>query len=150
MYEFLHGQAPFHANTEDDIIANMMTGNLILSKQISAEARDLIARLMHEDCNKRLGHENGAQAIKAHSWFSDIKWSDFEKRHPDPLDLGEVPEQASISMSAARKRRGEQDIKEILLQAQAKPTGDESDDDDDEIFNRNFVATETPLFQPQQ
>ena len=45
LYEFLHGEPPFSAATEDEIVNNMMTGNLILSESISTEARNLIGSL---------------------------------------------------------------------------------------------------------
>ena len=109
VYEFLHGEAPFLADTEEEMITNMRMENLTLSKHISAEARDLIARLLQTDDENR----PGAEEIKAHPWFTSVDWSVFEAARPDPESLGEVPERSCISMNTARKRRAVSDMKEI-------------------------------------
>ncbi|KAI0304205.1 hypothetical protein BC826DRAFT_982051 [Russula brevipes] len=75
-YEFLYGGPPFHDETPEKVFEN------ILSRQIewleeyvdySPEARDLMERLLFVDPQHRLG-ANGADEVKAHSWFTGIEW----------------------------------------------------------------------------
>ena len=143
VYEFLHGVAPFLAATEEEIITNMRQGNLTLSKHISTEARDLIARLLQTDDESRLG-ANGAAEIKAHPWFSSIDWSLFEAAAPDTLALGDVPERNAIAMNKARKKRAAQDMKDLKNEIKtATLSVDEpmcaDDEEEDEVVNWNFI-----------
>jgi hypothetical protein len=49
---------------------------------MTAEARDLISKLMIRNPMTRLGF-NGAQEIKDHPFFSGVNWKNYEKRLPD-------------------------------------------------------------------
>jgi hypothetical protein len=49
----------------------------------SAEAQDLLRKLIEPDQPKRLG-SNGSSEVKAHPFFKNINWADLEEKHGDP------------------------------------------------------------------
>ncbi|PWN34454.1 uncharacterized protein FA14DRAFT_148864 [Meira miltonrushii] len=76
LYEFLYGYPPFHASTPEKVFDNILSRNISWDDEdveVSAEARDLMERLMCTDRKNRLG-ANGAQEIKAHPFFAGIDW----------------------------------------------------------------------------
>ena len=54
---------------------------------MTAEARDLIARLCTVDVTHRLGNvRGGAATVKAHAWFRGVAWADvLARRQPGPI-----------------------------------------------------------------
>lgn len=49
----------------------------------SADAQDLLRRLIEPDQTKRLG-SNGSSEVKAHPFFKSISWGDLEEQNVDP------------------------------------------------------------------
>lgn len=84
LFEFLFGYPPFHAKTPDQVFENILKGKIDwpdLSPQeelkfCSAEAKDLIQKLLNMNPEERLG-SNGAEEIKTHPYFKDIKWNEL-------------------------------------------------------------------------
>lgn len=75
VYEFLVGFTPFYGESCEDIFENILNYRIEWpsTDDVSAEALDLIRKLLTIEPEKRLG-ANGAAEIKAHPWFSDINW----------------------------------------------------------------------------
>ena len=63
---------------------------------ISAEAQDLISRLLVKDPAARLGSRAGAEEIKRHPWFNDLNWALLRQQTP-PY----VPRRAAAAAAAA-------------------------------------------------
>ncbi|KAG6903488.1 hypothetical protein C0995_005511 [Termitomyces sp. Mi166 len=75
-YEFLYGIPPFHADTPEKVFENILSGHIEWHEDwidFSEEARDFMRRLMTLDPSERLG-ANGADEVKAHSFFASIEW----------------------------------------------------------------------------
>ncbi|XP_008804266.1 serine/threonine-protein kinase tricornered-like [Phoenix dactylifera] len=76
MYEMLVGYPPFYSDEPMATCRKIVNWRMHLKfpeeAKLSVEAKDLIRKLL---CNvdQRLGTK-GANEIKAHSWFKDIKW----------------------------------------------------------------------------
>lgn len=82
LYEFLYGYPPFHADTPEKVFDNILSRNIVWEEEIpvSANARDLMERLMCTDRKHRLGAgEQGAADIKAHPFFQGIDWDNLTK-----------------------------------------------------------------------
>lgn len=76
LYEFLYGFPPFHAETPEKVFDNVVSRRINWHEdeiEISAEARDLMDRLMCYDPNVRLG-ARGAEEVKRHAFFAGIDW----------------------------------------------------------------------------
>ncbi|KAG2723333.1 hypothetical protein I3760_02G165700 [Carya illinoinensis] len=73
-YEFLYGVPPFEAESQSDTFKRIVKVDLIFpsTPHVSAEAKDLILRLLVKDSSKRLS----LQKIMGHSWI--IKNADPE------------------------------------------------------------------------
>ncbi|XP_062213238.1 serine/threonine-protein kinase Aurora-3-like isoform X3 [Phragmites australis] len=71
-YEFLYGSPPFEADEQDDTLRRIVTVDLTFpsTHYVSAEAKDLISKLLVKDSSKRLSLED----IMKHPWI--IKNSD--------------------------------------------------------------------------
>ena len=82
MYEFLVGVPPYYSDNLDKLYENIKTGVIQFPRSMSAEARDLISRLMIRNPMTRLGF-NGAQEIKEHAFFADVDWQNYNVRLPD-------------------------------------------------------------------
>lgn len=79
LYELLYGFPPFHAETPEKVFDNILSRKIEWEDEdvdFSAEARDLMERLMCTDRKNRLG-VNGAQEIKAHPFFAGIDWDNL-------------------------------------------------------------------------
>lgn len=85
MFEFLYGYPPFNAETHDQVFENILARRINWPDDedcpVSAEAKDLMNRLMCTDQTQRLG-ANGADEVKEHPWFADIKWESVLQEQP--------------------------------------------------------------------
>lgn len=90
LFEFLYGYPPFHASTPEAVFRNILTADIDwppLSAEEDAavcppEARDLILKLLTKDYTQRLGY-HGAEEIKEHVFFKDIRWDTLYQELPD-------------------------------------------------------------------
>merc|ERR1712032_429619 len=82
LFELMAGQTPFYCCDRDTLFSNIASAPLRMPTQISPEAADLIASLMHRVPEQRLGARNTSD-IRSHAFFS---YMDFEK-----VLLREVP-----------------------------------------------------------
>ena len=76
LYEFLYGIPPFHADAPERVFDNIVSRRIDWhddEMEVSAEARQLMDRLMCYDPAKRLG-ANGADEVKRHPFFAGIDW----------------------------------------------------------------------------
>lgn len=78
MFQMLIGSTPFSAPTLDEIHANIMNAKIQwpIDHALSADAIDLIERLLTEDKEKRLGAQ-GIDDIQMHRWFDRINWEEL-------------------------------------------------------------------------
>jgi serine/threonine-protein kinase RIM15 len=77
LYEFIYGFPPFHAETPEKVFDNVVSRRIDWHDEeieISAEARDLMDRLMCYDPMQRLG-ARGAGEVRQHAFFAGIDWS---------------------------------------------------------------------------
>lgn len=77
LYEFLYGFPPFHDDSPEKVFDNVVSRRLNWHDdeiEISAEARDLMDRLMATDPGTRLGAK-GADEVKKHAFFAGLDWS---------------------------------------------------------------------------
>jgi serine/threonine protein kinase len=65
---------------------------------ISAEAQDLISKLLVKDPAGRLGTKAGAEEIKAHPWFEGVNWPLLRQQTP-PY----VPRKAAAQQQAQQQ-----------------------------------------------
>lgn len=95
IYEFVYGLPPFHAESREEIYANIQDyakGKYEIEwssigydeGQLSPECYQLIKSLLNPDYKKRLGY-NGSEEIKNHSFFEAINWETI-KTQPAPLE----------------------------------------------------------------
>jgi len=99
IYEILVGVTPFccKSNDENKIMENILNKPVsfpVKNVILSAEAKDLITKLLEKDPEMRLG----AKEVKEHEWFSDIDWNlVLERRMKAPWKPGKVVECNEIS-----------------------------------------------------
>jgi serine/threonine-protein kinase RIM15 len=77
LYEFLYGIPPFHAETPEKVFDNVISRRINWHEdeiEISAEAHDLMDRLMCSNPQERLG-SRGADEVKKHAFFAGIDWA---------------------------------------------------------------------------
>jgi len=89
MYEFLCGMPPFNDTTVPAIFSKIQNREIEWPEEgyVSAEAIDLMEKLLDPDPNTRLGCK-GAEEIMSHPWFNGIKW---ESLYQQPMDHFFVP-----------------------------------------------------------
>ena len=73
LYEFLAGVPPFHAETEKETYANILTGHVDFGEleDVSEEAIDLIKRLLVMNPEDRIGAKS-IDEIVHHPWFNGL------------------------------------------------------------------------------
>ncbi|KAJ1438696.1 Serine/threonine-protein kinase, active site [Sesbania bispinosa] len=82
LFELLVGIPPFNAEHPQTIFDNILNRKIpwpAVPEEMSAEAQDLIDRLLIEDPNQRLG-ARGASEVKQHVFFKDINWDTLARQ----------------------------------------------------------------------
>ncbi|KAJ7975264.1 putative Kinase [Quillaja saponaria] len=82
LFELIVGIPPFNAEHPQTIFDNILNRKIPwprVPEEMSAEAQDLIDRLMTEDPNQRLG-ASGASEVKQHVFFKDINWDTLARQ----------------------------------------------------------------------
>lgn len=81
IYELLYGTTPFRGGSKEGTLRNIASTRQVrfhvVEREVegTAEARDLIEKLLVKDPRKRLGCARGATDIKRHPFFNGVKWS---------------------------------------------------------------------------
>lgn len=73
LYEILTGVPPFYTSTREELFEKIKFEQPRFPLSFSPSVKDLLNKLFEKDPSKRLGF-NGAKDIKAHAWFSGMKW----------------------------------------------------------------------------
>ncbi len=75
IYEMLVGIPPYYSPNRAQMYKNIHTATLKFPGSMSAEAKDLISRLIDRVPSKRLGAGPAdGEEIKAHPWFKKVDW----------------------------------------------------------------------------
>lgn len=80
LFEMMVGLPPFYAENKEQLFHNIEHEILEFPDSFSPSLRDLLFNLLQKDINKRLGNFGGAEEIKKHPWFSNIKWENAIKK----------------------------------------------------------------------
>jgi serine/threonine protein kinase len=68
LYAMLYGNFPFNGSKPEELENNILSGHYPLPQDISDSARDLIARILNADPQKRLT----IPTICGHAWMRDV------------------------------------------------------------------------------
>ncbi|CAH9104747.1 unnamed protein product [Cuscuta europaea] len=82
LFELIVGIPPFNAEHPQKIFDNILNRKIpwpLVPEEMSAEAQDLIDRLLTEDPNQRLGAK-GATEVKQHPFFMNINWDTLARQ----------------------------------------------------------------------
>ncbi|VFQ67759.1 unnamed protein product [Cuscuta campestris] len=82
LFELIVGIPPFNAEHPQEIFDNILNRKIpwpLVPEEMSAEAQDLIDRLLTEDPNQRLGAQ-GATEVKKHPFFMNINWDTLARQ----------------------------------------------------------------------
>ncbi|XP_017119395.1 ribosomal protein S6 kinase 2 beta [Drosophila elegans] len=85
MYEMLTGNLPFHGQTRQETMNQILRSKLGMPENLSPEAQSLLRALFKRNPQNRLGA--GAQGIldiKAHCFFATIDWVGLERKQVRP------------------------------------------------------------------
>ena len=85
-FDLLTGSSPFRANNDFKIKEKILKAKLVLPYFVSADAKDLLTRLLRKEPRKRLGAcmPKDMQIIKNHRFFRKIQWTELERRELEP------------------------------------------------------------------
>ncbi|MCJ1228057.1 serine/threonine protein kinase psk1 [Toensbergia leucococca] len=85
-FDLLTGSSPFRANNQSKTKEKILKQKLNLPYFLSADAKDLLTRLLRKEPSKRLGAcmPRDMQAIKKHRFFRKIDWKKLELRELEP------------------------------------------------------------------
>ena len=85
MYEMLTGNLPFHGQSRQETMNQILRSKLGMPENLSPEAQALLRALFKRNPQNRLGAgPNGILDIKAHCFFSTIDWLRLEKKEVRP------------------------------------------------------------------
>ncbi|KAG0467894.1 hypothetical protein HPP92_017222 [Vanilla planifolia] len=89
LYEMLYGRTPFRGKNRQKTFANILHKDLTFPSSIpvSLAARQLINGLLQREPANRLGSNGGANEIKQHIFFCEIKWPLIRCMNPPELDV---------------------------------------------------------------
>ena len=85
-YDLLTGSPPFRANNHAKIQEKILKAKPTFPYFLSADAKDLLLRLLRKEPAKRLGAAmpRDLHTIKAHRFFRKIDWRALEQRRCEP------------------------------------------------------------------
>lgn len=85
-YDLLTGSPPFTGNNNAKIQEKIVKQKLTLPYYLSADAKDLLTRLLRKEPKKRLGFNmsKDLQTLKKHRFFRKIDWQKLEARELEP------------------------------------------------------------------
>lgn len=85
-YDLMTGNPPFRGQNHAKIQDNIVKQKLVLPYFLSADAKDLLTRLLRKDPNKRLGSvmPKDLQTLKGHRFFRKIDWKKLAARELEP------------------------------------------------------------------
>uniref|UniRef100_A0A126X3B5 non-specific serine/threonine protein kinase n=1 Tax=Aulacomnium heterostichum TaxID=171832 RepID=A0A126X3B5_9BRYO len=89
LYEMLFGRTPFRGKNRQKTFANVLEKELSFPSNIpvSPQVKMLIRDLLNRDPMQRLGSHRGANDIKNHPFFQDVKWPLIRSTIPPPLEV---------------------------------------------------------------
>lgn len=84
LYELICGVPPFNGNSIEEIFNNILAHSIQWpTAGMSAEAKDLIEKLLNPNPEHRLGFgPNGAEQVKSHKFFTGINWDTIKTDAP--------------------------------------------------------------------
>jgi serine/threonine protein kinase len=85
-FDLLTGNPPFAGNNNAKIQEKIVNSKLSLPYYLSADAKDLLTRLLRKDPKKRLGFNTvkDLATIKKHRFFRKIDWKKLTARELEP------------------------------------------------------------------
>lgn len=85
VYEMLVGIPPFYSKNRDQMFKNILNHEPDFPEKLSAEAVDLIERLLEKNPEHRLGAgETGVDEVMNHPWFGWINWDSLYNKKLNP------------------------------------------------------------------
>lgn len=95
LYELLTGLPPHYDDDKETLFKNIKHNKLTFPSSdkipLSSACKDLLAKLLEKDPNKRLGKHKGIQDIKSHAFFKNVDWLLIESRELAQPDGSETP-----------------------------------------------------------
>ncbi|KAL6554333.1 Serine/threonine-protein kinase wag1 [Orobanche minor] len=114
IYELLYGATPFKGGSKGSTLRNVASTRGVRFPSAAegrreeagtAEARDLIEKLLVKDPRRRLGCVRGATDIKRHPFFNGIKWPLIRNyRPPEIRGLTVKPSKTNMVLGGAGRR----------------------------------------------
>ncbi|KAG1421673.1 hypothetical protein G6F59_006585 [Rhizopus arrhizus] len=112
MYEMLTGDTPFRSSNKKKTLDAILKKKLQIPYYISADAKDLLIRLLRKNPNVRLGSEkDGIEKIKSHRFFRKINWKELAQRTCTP------PIRPIVTDPALAENFDDQFTKEIIKES---------------------------------
>merc|ERR1711874_728580 len=84
LYELLTGQLPFYHEEKKKMYRLIVTEKVLYPRIVSAEARELISKLLTKNPDRRLGSLTDAEEVMEQPFFAAIDWSDLKKKRIIP------------------------------------------------------------------
>lgn len=94
VFEMLTGLPPFYCEDVQQMYSKIMTAELIIPDSVSANAADLVTKLLERDPEKRL---QNPEIIKTHPFFSSIDWVRLINKEIPPPFVPDVKDEGDFS-----------------------------------------------------
>ncbi|KAJ4799561.1 hypothetical protein LUZ62_050807 [Rhynchospora pubera] len=126
-YEMAYGNTPFKGRNRKETFRNVLTRQPEFVGRRRSELTDLIGKLLAKDPSKRLGFAGGAEEVKAHPFFSGVKWDLLDEiMRPPYLPPIEDLEEETAALESAAAGEGF-DVREYFRQLrEPSPATDQS------------------------
>jgi serine/threonine protein kinase len=87
----LSGRAPFANKNKQKVLRDVLKSPILMKKSFSANAKDILQKLLERDPKKRLGYGvKDAEELMEHPFFESIDWEKLKKQDIKPPYIPKV------------------------------------------------------------
>ena len=108
IYEMLAGNPPFYGENEQRIMQDIINSEVHMKPYFSAEAKDLLKKLLRKNPAERLGvMKEGVAGLKKHPFYASIDWNKlWQKALAAPFNSHSQKDDSTETMENSLHQRG--------------------------------------------
>ncbi|KHN79910.1 Serine/threonine-protein kinase sgk-1 [Toxocara canis] len=97
LFEMLVGLPPFYSKDRAEMYERILHQKLVVPPTATPTCKDILNKLLHKDCEKRLGSIDDFREIKSHSFFTPIDFDKLQRKELKPPFIPKIKDDLDVS-----------------------------------------------------